>query len=157
MLRRTAARAFAPSSGREVADVEPGAPRDRLDAVRRLFLDLRRELSRHAAAAGVAGLDRSPRRGAERSLLGGVEFLLESPWCALRFVDDLRGMVQVSSRRSGRWELEDVISVQAGPDGYRPIRKRVRGRRTGFRFTTVRELAGEFHRSLGPEDRGGGV
>lgn len=175
MLRPTIARAFAPRDAQKTADADPAPPRDRLQAVGRLFAELYEDLADRVAsslaempyASGPGDADRdSTRSGGEpteaiedtdagpqviplrlskkRSLLDGVEFVLETPQYSLRFLNTLSGTISVCSVEEGRLVPREILSVQATAEGYQPIRKLVRGRRSGFQYTSVRALGDAY-------------
>jgi hypothetical protein len=155
MLRRTVSTAFAAPPGHRLASVDPGAPRTRQQAVSRLFSSLH-----DALAERVRRLERSTdygktaaavwlRLSRERTLLDGLEFVLETPASSFRFLNTLGGSIEVHRVEESRLELVEILSVQRSGDGFAPIRKDGLGR-SAFAFTTVRALV---ERYAGAPDR----
>jgi hypothetical protein len=136
VLRRTVARAFAARAGERLAAVDPGAPRTRREAVRRLFRALRDALAGRGAVVDPEGR----------------EFVLDAPPCSYRFAVTPSDAIEVQRAAGGRVEAVEVLSVQRRPDGFTPIRK-ASGARTAFRFTTLAEIVDSY----APRRRGRGA
>ncbi len=174
MLRSTVSKAFGSPPGGAFAAHDPAAPRDRIEAVARLFRALH-----EAFAARIAALDgtraRAPTAGwpswyparlsDERSLLCGVEFVLETDRGSWRFLNTLGGVVSVDQvdRGAASGAPDDpatpglpiapveTIGVVRGDAEWLPVRKPApRDRRSGrvgrapFEFTSVEALTLEY-------------
>jgi hypothetical protein len=144
MLRRTAERAFGPPEGAAAPAADPALPQSYRRATSRLHAELRDALAKARSPElpllAVSG---------ERALLEGVEFAAETEQCLLRFVDTQEGTIQVVEGAGESEVLREVLSVQLTADGYVPIRKPVRPGRSGFHWTSVRQLAARYLRALG--------
>jgi hypothetical protein len=144
MLRRTVARAFAREAASEGPAVEPAAPRGRTQAASSLFSSLHSAMESQSrqrkgrAAEGESGVSRV------RALLEGVEFTVRTRRCAYRFLDTLDGMIWVYEVTGDRALPREILSVKSTPEGYQPIRKPLGYRRSGYRHTSVRELAASY-------------
>ncbi|MBN1443528.1 MAG: hypothetical protein JXA90_12530 [Planctomycetes bacterium] len=181
MLRRSAYRAFSAGEGEAAAPVEPAPPAGRRESVRRFFGELREEIARRAGGdrisrtrlprapelegespAGEAGAEESRPSvrgerwsvGSQRTGLEGIEFVLETARGSYRFVDALAGTILVYFTDEGGSQLRDVLGVRRDPAGYRPLRKRILPRRTGFSLTSVRALADLYLGEGGDEEQG---
>ena len=150
MLRPTVSRAFAAPVGQRLSRVDPGAPRTRQEAVSRLFTTLHEALAErsrllerrqpgHRQPAASVWL----RLSRERTLLEGLEFVVETPTTSLRFVDTLGGSIDVHRVENSGLEPVEILSVQRSRDGYAPIRKPV-GVRAAFAFTTIPALVERY-------------
>lgn len=143
MMRHTVARAFAPEGSRVAAD--PAAPRDRLEAVRRLFLGLHAaftdRLSEGGSVEGSPASRTGPAVGPIRSLLEGVEFELRWGTSAIRFLNTLDAKIWVHEIGAGARIACEILSVGGAVEEYRPICKTLRQERTGYQLTSVRQLA----------------
>jgi hypothetical protein len=165
MLRETVLRAFAARPGRDVALVEPAAPRDRFQAVHRFFEELHRSFARGIAArrrapeaceTGSQGprsqpAGAAPCLGPLRVYLEGFEFSLQVGSEAYRFLNSLRGAIRVLGRRGDQENEIEVLSVESTPRGLVPIRKPAGCGRRPFFYTSVEALVTAY---LVPERAG---
>ena len=138
---------------------DPAGPQGRGEAVGRLFQELHRVFvervgsivqtltarpwGRVAAggAQGGGGFEFGPLRvSKERALLEGVAFFVETRDGVFRFLNTFSGVIWVHAQVGETLECREVITVQLTPEGYQPIRKAPSSGRSGFRFTSVREL-----------------
>jgi hypothetical protein len=158
MLRQTLARAFAaPAGDREPAD--PGKPPSRLQAVDRLFAELREAVVSRLAeeqAGGAAGAG-TVAVGPVRAHFEGVEFVLEGPARGYRFLNGLRGAILVFESRAGGEALRELLGVLATPEGFRPLRKPSLARRSGFDLASVRGLAERYLAASRGAGQGGAI
>ena len=149
MLRPTVSRAFAAPAGQRLSKVDPGAPRTRQEAVSRLFSTLHEALAERSRQLECQPGHRQPaasvwlRLSRERTLLEGLEFVVETPTTSLRFVDTLGGSIDVRRVEDSGLEPVEILSVQRSRDGYAPIRKPV-GVRAAFAFTTIPALVERY-------------
>ena len=180
MLRRTVSKAFSAGPGQRLASVDPGAPQTRLQSVARLFAALHEEFAVHArklereaalgpgslgpgslgpGSLGPGSLGRKAGEGAsvwlrlskERTLLDGLEFVLETPQASFRFLNTLGGSIEVHRVNDGRLEPIEVLSVQRSGGEFAPIRKDL-GVRGGFVFVTVPLLVERYAGRAGDSD-----
>ena len=163
LLRQTVSRAFAPSPGPPVAAVDPGAPRSRLQAISRLFANLYaafvervEEIERRRPFRGAGGAtpgERAPvRLSRERTLLDGIEFVVETTAASYRFLNTLSGAIEVYRVEGSELVPVEVIAVQRSSgqrsgEEFVPIRKRLDGPSSGrasFSFTGISRLVDEY-------------
>lgn len=175
MLRRTAARAFAPAPERRGTTVDPGAPVDRVQAMRRTFDELRHALAEALRRQRIASKRETPllsaggaRRaesddgiGEARSLVEGVEFEVRTPRGKLRFRDSLDGLVHVLVAEGDGFREIEILGVQKEGSQYRLFLRRAVLDRTGFEFTSVPALVARYvgsgHSESEDDRRGSGL
>jgi hypothetical protein len=161
VIRRTVARAFGASpSGKPSGDWPLEETAGNAD-IERFLRDLHRTLEEVAAGEGGARQGVRLRLTRPETLPEGVEFVLAADGAAIRFLDTLLGFVRVIiSSRDGS-SLEEVLSLHQQSGAQRPIWKplarpaaRECRRRTGFRFTSISDLALRYAAILSAEPRG---
>ena len=152
MIRRTVARAFG-MSGDEPPRMETSSPKgakgSRMALVNQLFTDLQERFEKSvreiAASAGEDVPPESiPRITKVRPRPEGLEFILELPSGAYRFLDSMDGIIWIF-REEDRCFLEDrLLTIQFEGEVPRIIERPTGMQRSPFRYTSVPRLVKDF-------------